>query len=160
MRLKCDTLKFASSKSGSTRHPVWGKERSAVTTKTQIEILVRSTEIDVNGHVNNAKYLEYLEWGREDWYEQLGLDYQTLKDMDIVTVVAHISADYKAEAIQNDRLRIITWLDSVRNTSMTMKQTINNQHDVVVLEATVVIVTVSASSHEKIRVPDQIRSLV
>jgi acyl-CoA thioester hydrolase/thioesterase-3 len=31
--------------------------------KTSLNIIVRPTEIDVNGHVNNAKYLEYLEWG-------------------------------------------------------------------------------------------------
>ena len=28
--------------------------------KTSLDIVVRPTEIDVNGHVNNAKYLEYL----------------------------------------------------------------------------------------------------
>jgi thioesterase III len=125
----------------------------------EMEIVVRSTEIDVNGHVNNAKYLEYLEWGREDWYEQFGLDYDTLKRMDVVTVVAHISADYRAEAIQNDRLRIKTWLDSVRNTSLTMKQTITNHKGILVLEASVVIVTVSATTHAKIRVPDVLRQL-
>lgn len=38
--------------------------------ETVIEIEVRPTEIDVMGHVNNAKYLEYMEWGREDWYNQ------------------------------------------------------------------------------------------
>ncbi|WP_249226841.1 acyl-CoA thioesterase [Alicyclobacillus mengziensis] len=124
-----------------------------------IDIVVRSTEIDVNGHVNNAKYLEYLEWGREDWYEQFGLDYDTLKRMDVVTVVAHISADYRAEAVQNDRLRIKTWLDKVGNTSMTMKQSIINQNDIPVLDASVVIVTVSASTHEKVRVPDALREL-
>lgn len=124
-----------------------------------IDIAVRSTEIDVNGHVNNAKYLEYLEWGREDWYEQFGLDYNTLKRMDIVTVVAHISADYRAEAVQNDRLSIKTWLDRVGNTSMTMKQSITNQNDLPVLDASVVIVTVSASTHEKVRVPDALRKL-
>jgi acyl-CoA thioesterase FadM len=31
-----------------------------------LETVVRCTEIDVNGHVNNAKYVEYLEWGREE----------------------------------------------------------------------------------------------
>ncbi|WP_078499468.1 acyl-ACP thioesterase domain-containing protein [Paenibacillus selenitireducens] len=25
-----------------------------------LEVTVRSTEIDINGHVNNAKYVEYL----------------------------------------------------------------------------------------------------
>ena len=41
--------------------------------ETSLEIVVRPTEIDVNGHVNNAKYVEYLEWGREEWYERNGL---------------------------------------------------------------------------------------
>ena len=46
--------------------------------ETTLEIVVRPTEIDVNGHVNNAKYVEYLEWGREEWYESNGLPYERL----------------------------------------------------------------------------------
>lgn len=45
--------------------------------KSSLPIIVRSTEIEVNGHVNNAKYLEYFEWGREEWYEQCALPYET-----------------------------------------------------------------------------------
>lgn len=127
---------------------------------TEIEIMVRSTEIDVNAHVNNAKYLEYLEWGREDWFERLELDYDTLKRMDVVTVVAHISVDYRREAVQNDHLQISTWLDDVRNTSLTMKQVIRNQHGATVTEAEVVIVTVRDSDHQKVRVPDVLRDLM
>ena len=41
-----------------------------------LETVVRCTEIDVNGHVNNAKYVEYLEWGREEWYERRGFPYE------------------------------------------------------------------------------------
>jgi acyl-CoA thioester hydrolase/thioesterase-3 len=122
-----------------------------------MDIVVRSTEIDVNGHVNNAKYLEYLEWGREDWYEQHGLDYNTLKAANIVTVVVHVSADYRREAVQNDRLTITSWLERVGNTSFVMKQTIHNQHGDLVLEAEFVIVTVDPVSRQKVRVPDAIR---
>jgi thioesterase III len=122
-----------------------------------MDIIVRSTEIDVNGHVNNAKYLEYLEWGREDWYEQHGLDYNTLKAANIVTVVVHVSADYRREAVQNDRLTITSWLERVGNTSFVMKQTIHNQHGDLVLEAEFVIVTVDPVTRQKVRVPDAIR---
>jgi acyl-CoA thioesterase FadM len=31
-----------------------------------LETVVRCTDSDVNGHVKNAKCVEYLEWGRED----------------------------------------------------------------------------------------------
>lgn len=129
-------------------------------TQSDIQIVVRSTEIDVNGHVNNAKYLEYLEWGREDWYEQCGLDYNTLKEMNVVTVVVHVSANYRREAVQNDQLQIRTHLSHVGNTSFRMQQEIRNQRNEQVLDAEFVIVTVNPHSHEKVPVPEAIRNEV
>lgn len=126
-------------------------------TETKMELTVRSTEIDVNGHVNNAKYLEYLEWGREDWYERLGLDYETLCGMGVITVVVHVSANFRAEAKQNDTLTVTTHMSRVGNTSFTMTQSIDNQRHERVLDAEFIIVTVDAQSRKKIRVPDAIR---
>lgn len=126
----------------------------------EITIQVRSTEIDVNGHVNNAKYLEYLEWGREEWYERCGLDYDTLKAMQVVTVVVRACANYRKEAIQNDRLTIRTELARVGNTSLVMTQTITNQHQDLVLDAEFTIVTVNPETHETVRVPDEIRQFL
>lgn len=128
--------------------------------RCDIEILVRSTEIDVNGHVNNAKYLEYLEWGRENWYEQHGLDYARLKNQGFVTVLVRISANYRREAIQNDKLRISTHLTQVGNTSFTMEQSITNHHENLVLDAEVILVTVDPISRNKVRVPKSIRQLL
>lgn len=128
--------------------------------QSDITITVRSTEIDVNGHVNNAKYLEYLEWGREDWYEICGLDYATLKNMNVVTVVVRACVNYRTEAVQNDQLLIQTQLESVGNTSLLMTQSIHNQHDQKVIDAEFTIVTVNPTSHEKVRVPDEIRQLM
>ena len=31
--------------------------------ETALEIVVRPTEVDVNGRGNNAKYVDYMEWG-------------------------------------------------------------------------------------------------
>ncbi|MCL6548499.1 MAG: acyl-CoA thioesterase [Alicyclobacillus sp.] len=126
--------------------------------QSELEIVVRSTEIDVNGHVNNAKYLEYLEWGREDWYEQRGLDYDTLKAAGAVTVVVHISADYRRPAVQNDRLRISTRLVQAGNTSFRMKQWIDNQRGERVLDAEVVIVTIHPATGTKVPIPEVIRT--
>lgn len=109
--------------------------------------------------MNNAKYLEYLEWGREDWYERHGLDYETLKNQDIITVLVRIIANYRCEAFQNDRLRVASELQRVGNTSFTMSQSITNQHNQLVLDAEVVLVTLSPIQHSKIRVPSIIRQL-
>ena len=127
-------------------------------TESKITIQVRSTEIDINGHVNNAKYLEYLEWGREDLYECLELPYSYLLAQDIMTVTVNININYRKEAIQNDRLTIITRLDTVGNTSFTMKQEIIRDGDQsLIADAHVTLVTVAATSRQKIPVPHLIR---
>lgn len=127
---------------------------------TEFRTIVRSTEIDVNGHVNNAKYMEYLEWAREDWYEQHGLDYERLKSEDIATVVVHAELSYRREAYQNDCLTIRTHLAHIGNTSLRMDQAIDNQRGERVMDASFVIVTVSSSTHTKVSVPQSFRSIV
>ncbi|WP_367307402.1 acyl-CoA thioesterase [Alicyclobacillus acidocaldarius] len=126
---------------------------------TQMEIVVRCTEIDVNGHVNNAKYLEYYEWGREDWFEQQGLDYHTLKSLGAVTVVARAEVDYHQAAHQNDRLTITTWLERVGRTSLRMRQRITGPFGALVSEALFVIVTVSPDTGKPVLVPERLRVL-
>ena len=59
----------------------------AVDVEVVLETVVRCTEIDVNGHVNNAEFVEYLEWGREGWYERHGFAYDRLEELGAVTVV-------------------------------------------------------------------------
>ena len=73
-----------------------------------LEVVVRCTEIDVNGHVNNAKYVEYLAWGREEWYDQHGFPYERLLGLGAVTVVVNINLNIRQACHQGDLLRIVT----------------------------------------------------
>ena len=36
--------------------------------QTEIQMVVGEAELDELGHVNNARYLDFLECGRMDWY--------------------------------------------------------------------------------------------
>lgn len=123
-------------------------------------VTVRSTEIDVNAHVNNAKYLEYLEWGREAWYEQFGLDYDTLRALGVITVVVRVTANYRMESKQNDQLRIYTHLCKVGNTSCVMSQKIRNQNEDLVLDAEITIVMVHPETRKPVPVPIEIRGKI
>ncbi|GMA61745.1 acyl-CoA thioesterase [Alicyclobacillus fastidiosus] len=129
-------------------------------TVTQITTPVRCTEIDVNGHVNNAKYLEYYEWGREDWYEQHNLPYETLRDAGVVTVVARAEVDYRHPAKQNDQLTITTWVMQVGRKSFRMKQHITGTNGNLISEAIFVIVTVDPDTGQTVAVPDLIAQSV
>lgn len=128
--------------------------------ESRISLIVRSTAIDVNGHVNNAKYLEYIEWGREAFYEQAGLSYETLLAQGVITVSVNININYRREAKQNDELTVITRPGRIGRSSFTMEQTvIRERDDVLIADASVTLVTVDAVTRASAPAPAALRRL-
>lgn len=127
--------------------------------KVSLDIVVRSTEIDVNGHVNNAKYLEYLEWGREEWYERADLHYDQFTKLGIQTVTVNININYKKECRQGDLLTITTTPERMGNTSYSLKQEITNQRGELVADAIVTSVAMDIETRKGRPVPEALRQL-
>ncbi|NOU97367.1 YbgC/FadM family acyl-CoA thioesterase [Paenibacillus sp. LMG 31456] len=127
--------------------------------KVTLDIVVRSTEIDVNGHVNNAKYLEYLEWGREEWYDTAGLSYEVLSQLGVQTVTVNININYRKECKQGDRLSILTHPDKIGRTSFVLKQEIYNQAGELCADSLVTSVTIDIQSRKSSDVPEALRQL-
>lgn len=125
--------------------------------ETKLEIIVRSTEIDVNGHVNNAKYLEYLEWGREEWYETAKLPYETFGQMGIQTVTVNITINYKQECRQGDRLTVMCKPERMGRSSYVLKQEIFNQHGQLCADALVTSVTMDSATRKSREAPLELR---
>jgi acyl-CoA thioesterase FadM len=76
-----------------------------------LETVVRCTEIDVNGHVNNARYVEYWEWGREEWYEAHSFSYARLLALGAITGVVSLNLNLRQLCHPGDWLRIVTRLE-------------------------------------------------
>lgn len=127
--------------------------------KTVLDIVVRSTELDINGHANNAKYLEYLEWGREDWYEQAGLDRGVFKVMGVHTVTVNININYRRECRQGDRLTVITQPEKIGRTSYVLKQNIVSDRGEPVADALVTSVMMNSATRQSVEVPAELRKL-
>lgn len=125
-----------------------------------LEIIVRSTEIDVNGHVNNAKYLEYLEWGREEWFEQNDLHYDRILAMGAQTVTVNININYRKECRQGEVLLIKTRPERLGRTSFVVKQEICNKSGELVADATVTIVTIDTETRKSRPVPEELAQLL
>lgn len=123
--------------------------------ETSLDIIVRSTEIDVNGHVNNAKYVEYLEWGREDWYERIGMSYDRLLALGAVTVAVNLNLNYRRECRQGESLTITTRPDRLGRTSFVVAQTIRNREGDIVADALVTIVTIDPTTRKSRPVPEE-----
>jgi thioesterase-3 len=124
--------------------------------EAKLDIIVRSTDIDVLGHVNNAKYLEYLEWGREEWYERNGLPYEQFLELGIHTVIVNININYRRECKQGEHLAILTRPERIGRTSFVLFQEIRNAKDMVVADATATTVTIDIDSRSPVPVPQAI----
>jgi YbgC/YbaW family acyl-CoA thioester hydrolase len=139
-------------------HPIQTAE-SASAGEVVLEVVVRCTEIDVNGHVNNAKYVEYLEWGREEWYERNGFAYDHLKGLEAVTVVVNINLNFRQPCQQGDRLRIMTWSQGCGCTSFVLAQRIDRADGTVAADAVVTLVTVDPKTRRPRPLPAEFARL-
>ena len=69
-------------------------------------IKVRTYECDSYGHVNNAIYLHYLEYGRMESLKDMNFDYAGMIKAGFGVYVARIEIDYKKPAFVDDVLEI------------------------------------------------------
>lgn len=124
--------------------------------KTSITIEVRPTEIDSMGHVNNAKYLEYMEWSREDWYNQTGLPFHEFTAMELGTVTVNININYRKEATLGQKLSISTEPIEKGRTSFKLKHEIYNEQNDLVADATVTSVVIHLKERKSTPLPKKL----
>ncbi|MCG6986719.1 MAG: acyl-CoA thioesterase [Gemmatimonadetes bacterium] len=118
---------------------------------------VRSYELDSFGHANHAVFLNYLEYARFDALRQGGFPYEELVARGWGVYVVRIEVDYLKEARLNERLRIRTWVDGYKRTSMVLAQEISPAADPssVLARARVTAVWVGAD-RKPMRVPAEV----
>ncbi|MBE9580382.1 MAG: acyl-CoA thioesterase [Proteobacteria bacterium] len=96
-------------------------------------LTVRTYECDSYGHVNNAVYLNYLEYGRMAVLEKNGFSLAKLKQMGAIIVVRRIEIDYKAPAREGDRLVVRTYLKDHNKMKGIFSQEILKEPDLTLL---------------------------
>ena len=79
---------------------------------------VRYSEIDAQGHVNNANYLSYFEVGRVEWLRDAGLSYKALEDRGFGFVVVEALVHYHSAAYFDDELVVRTELAEAGRVSL------------------------------------------
>ena len=85
---------------------------------------VRSYELDMHRHVNNATYLNYLEGARMEFLNSIGFDYQGLLKQGLSLFVAKIEISYQSPAFLNDRIQVATEAVKRKRLSGVFRQTI------------------------------------
>jgi acyl-CoA thioester hydrolase len=78
-------------------------EQTAPAYQHEITLEVRDYECDLQGVVNNAIYLHYLEHARHCWLLSLGLDFVAMHHEGTDLVVARIEINYRSPLRSGDR---------------------------------------------------------
>ena len=83
-------------------------DRSPGDLRSTMVLKVRGFHVDVFGHVNHARYLEFLEEARWTFFEEWPALTAALHAWGIVHAVVNINIDYKSQATVGHLLRIET----------------------------------------------------
>ena len=115
-----------------------------------IAIKVRGYHLDLFRHVNNARYLEFLEEGRWSFLEAAnGL--RLLEEQDAIFVVVNININYRRPAYMGEILDVSTHIKKIGNRSCVLHQAITLQEDgTPVADADVVFVIVEAKTGQAV----------
>jgi thioesterase III len=120
-----------------------------------IEIIVGSTDIDWMNHVNNKKYIEYLERGRTDFYSKTGFSRDKFLEKGLGRTIVSLKVQYNMEVSLGEKLYIHTFPMGYGRSSIKFKQEIYNCDNKKVSEAEVVSVVVDVNKRKSTNIPKE-----
>ena len=113
-----------------------------------IQIKVRGYHLDLFGHVNNARYLEFLEEGRWAAFEET-VDLQQLAAKGYAFTVVNINISYRRPALMNQVLCVETAVTQLNRRSGVIRQEVKLKGtDTVIADADVTFVIVDAKTRK------------
>ena len=96
------------------------------------EIKIRNYHIDNHGHVNNARYMEFIEEGSWKYLEDntgVSALFDRLKQQGIFHAVVNANINYRSQVVEGDVVRVTTKLANCTNRSFSWHKEIINTSD-------------------------------
>ncbi|MBL8246969.1 MAG: acyl-CoA thioesterase [Candidatus Competibacter sp.] len=125
-----------------------------------IEIKVRGYHLDLFRHVNNARYLEFLEEARWNFLESRG-NLEFLEESGYAFAVVNININYRRAAYMGEVLRIETSVKSIGARSCVMHQLVTlKDTDTVVADADVAFVLVDTRTERAALLEGELRAVL
>ncbi|QQE73852.1 acyl-CoA thioesterase [Brevibacillus composti] len=119
----------------------------------QFDLVVRSTDIDFIGHVNNAKYLEYMEWARFDWICQKGFTLDELQRRGLMPVVVNLNINYRKELRMLEQVQVRTQVLAVGERSFVIRQELYTAKNQLAADADVTMVMIDGQTRRAVTLP-------
>ncbi|WP_312985406.1 YbgC/FadM family acyl-CoA thioesterase [Atlantibacter sp.] len=124
----------------------------------QTHIKVRGYHLDVYQHVNNARYLEFLEEARWDGLEQEeGFQWMTANR--IAFVVVNININYRRPAVLGDLLNVTSQVQQLNGKSGILSQVITLEPEgQVVADAQITFVCIDLNTQKALPLDGELRA--
>lgn len=121
------------------------------------QVEVRSYELDVYDHVNNAVYINWLEHGRSRLLQDKGFNYTQIAEVwGVRFMTVRTEIDYRQALKLGQLAEITTQVEKVGNTSVTIAHQIHRLPEKsVAAQAKVVIVFTDAAGGKPVPVPPE-----
>ena len=122
----------------------------------QTEIKVRYGETDQMGVVYHGNYAQYLEIGRLEWLDAIGVSYKEMEANDVMLPIASMSIKYLKSAIYGDILTVSTTLLKRPTASIEFAYEIRNSSGELLTTAHTKLAFVNMKSNFPTRCPQYI----
>ncbi|MDS4028256.1 MAG: thioesterase family protein [Candidatus Contendobacter sp.] len=123
-----------------------------------IEIKVRGYHLDLFRHVNNARYLEFLEEARWSFLEVTN-NLTILDQYGYAFAVVNININYRRAAYMGEILRVVTSMKSIGTRRCVMHQAITlKDTDTVIADADVTFVIVDTQAEKAVELTGELRA--
>jgi len=122
------------------------------------KIAIRGYHLDGYQHVNNARYLEFLEEARWQYFDHISKE--TYSEMDFSFVIVNININYRLSTTAGDVIKIKTEIEKIGNTSMTFIQKIHlDNTDKLICDATITFVILNQKTGKPLKINSELKSL-
>ncbi|GEN26868.1 thioesterase [Halovibrio variabilis] len=127
------------------------------TSLSRVPLRVRGYHLDGYGHVNNARYLEFMEEGRWDFFDQHPALIKELHEAGRAFVVVNLNIDYLAAARQGDDLEIMTGIVEVGDRSAICHHRIVRKDGKLIAQADLTFVLLDMRANKATAIEDEVR---
>ncbi|HDJ28478.1 MAG TPA: acyl-CoA thioesterase [Proteobacteria bacterium] len=124
-----------------------------------LEITVRSSHIDMFGHVNNARYIEFLEWDRVQMTADQGIDLLAMAAEGLGPAVVRMEINYRLEARMGEVLLLDSQPIELKNDKVgVIKQTVTNKKSgKIICDAMVTFVMIDLRQRKSVPMPEAMK---
>lgn len=127
--------------------------------KLSLELRIDFSDLDVYQHVNNLTFIRFLQPGRVNFWEAIGLD-KMYAETQKGAILISTHCDFKKSLFYPGKAVVKTKLAYIKNSSFALDQVILNDKGEVCAEGRDIAVFFNFRTKETIKIPNDLREIM